>query len=197
MKKVELDISILEKIEELGKLWHTSLSNPKVIPSILDAWEKVIITWMNDDSLPLVIRKSRESRGSEIIHKTGRRVIISDNSFPQWVYFHVLQGKIFNTSEIKEKLFKNEIPFCFVLKSSTKAMVTHTTTLGKYSLNKEGWKLCHIDPVGLRNNIKIADQNIVILKEKFFALSNPKNMFLVPKEIGGIGEIQEFIEQQK
>lgn len=197
MKKVELDISVFEKIEELGKLWHNSLSNPKARPDILDKWEKVIIKWRNDDSLPLVIRKSGGLRGSEITHRTGRKIIISDNSFPQWVYFHVLQEKVFSIHEIEEKLFQDEIPFCFAVSFLDKAKLKYRFTLGKYSLNKKGWKLCHIVPVGLGNNKNIADQDISILKEKFFALSNPKNMFLIPKEIGGLGEIREFMEQQK
>ena len=27
--------------------------------------------------------------------------------------------------------------------------------------------------------------------------ANPMNMFILPKEIGGLGEIQEFIDEQK
>ena len=38
---------------------------------------------------------------------------------------------------------------------------------------------------------------IEIIEEHFMKLANPRNMFLVPLEIGGLGEIQEFINEQK
>lgn len=39
------------------------------------------------------------------------------------------------------------------------------------------------------------DINELIMYFKRYA--NPMNMFLLPKEIGGLGEIQEFIDEQR
>ena len=67
----------------------------------------------------------------------------------------------------------------------------------KFSLNKEGWKLCHIEPIGLNDKTPVEEIDIKRLEEHFIKLASPGNMFVVPLEIGGIGEIQEFISEQK
>ena len=57
-------------------------------------------------------------------------------------------------------------------------------------------KINHIKPVGLNSKeIKNIDINEIIKYFKRYA--NPINMFLLPKDIGGLGEIQEFIDEQK
>lgn len=61
----------------------------------------------------------------------------------------------------------------------------------------EGWKLCHIDSVGFNTNKKINELDINDIKEHFKKFMDPNNMFLLPKEIGDLGEIKEFIEEQK
>lgn len=59
------------------------------------------------------------------------------------------------------------------------------------------WKLCHIESIGLNTNTPIIDLDIEVIKEHFRKYVNPKNMFVLPKEIGDLGEIEAFIEQQK
>lgn len=61
----------------------------------------------------------------------------------------------------------------------------------------DGWKLCHKENVGFNTKKSVEEIDIETIKEKFFLYSNPKNMFLLPKDIGDIGEIKEFIEEQK
>lgn len=46
-----------------------------------------------------------------------------------------------------------------------------------------------------RKDIVNLDINEII--KYFKRYSNPMNMFILPKEIGGLGEIQEFIDEQK
>ena len=41
------------------------------------------------------------------------------------------------------------------------------------------------------------EMKIEVIEEHFMKLANPRNMFLVPLEIGGLGEIQEFIDEQR
>ena len=59
------------------------------------------------------------------------------------------------------------------------------------------WKLCHIEPVGMNSRKNIADLDINEIIKYFERYANPMNMFILPKEIGGLGEIQEFIDEQK
>lgn len=49
--------------------------------------------------------------------------------------------------------------------------------------------------VNSRKNIADLDINEII--KYFERYANPMNMFILPKEIGGLGEIQEFIDEQK
>ena len=52
---------------------------------------------------------------------------------------------------------------------------------------------------GLRMNSRkdIVNLDINEIIKYFKRYSNPMNMFILPKEIGGLGEIQEFIDEQK
>ena len=61
----------------------------------------------------------------------------------------------------------------------------------------DGWKLCHKEEVGFKTRKSVQKIDIETIKQKFFLYANPKNMFLLPKDIGGIGEIKEFIDEQK
>lgn len=71
----------------------------------------------------------------------------------------------------------------------------YTRPLGGFYL--PDWKVCHIDPVGFNSNKSIEELDIVAIKEHFKKLASPYNMFVLPKEIGDLGEIQIFIDEQR
>lgn len=60
-----------------------------------------------------------------------------------------------------------------------------------------GWKACHIRPVGFNTNARIEELAISEIKEHFRKYANPNNLFVLPKKIGYLGEIGEFIAEQK
>ncbi|WP_455664400.1 hypothetical protein [Phocaeicola sp.] len=189
---------IRNKIKELGRLWRASESSLKVPMAVLDSWEQLVSDWATDTSMPLIIRKG-SARGQEFEHPSGRKIIISDNTFALWVYRNVLDRKTFTVSEIKDMLDNDDIPMVYALKKEEKEIAKHTKTLGKFSLSDADskWKLCHIEPVGLNSRKHIEDLEIERIIEHFKKYANPKNMFALPKEIGGLGEVQEFINEQK
>ena len=197
MKDDLVGYEIRKKIAELGKLWFNSEKNPKATSDLIDHWEGIVIQWKNDQTVPLVVRKQSDIRGSERTHRTGRKIIITDNSFSQWIYFNILEGNKIRYDEIKTLLVKDQIPFSFAIKKEEKEKVKYKKCIGNNSINKLGWKLCHIDGVGLKSSEKIDDMEIETIEEHFMKLANPRNMFLVPLEIGGLGEIQEFIDEQR
>lgn len=186
---------IRDLIKELGQKWKFSKNAINISIDILDSWEKLITEWIEDENMPLIVRKGVTQRGREINHPSGRKVIFSDNTFAIWVYCNVMEQKIFNISEIRRKLNNNEIPMSFALTKKEKDVARYTKTLGANALSD--WKLCHIEPVGLNNRKDICDLGINEIKSHFEKYANPKNMFALPKEIGGLGEIQEFINEQK
>ena len=160
-------------------------------------WESDVINWKENKNLPLIVRKGSGIRGSELVHITGRRIIITDNSFSQWVYSNVLDGIVYSLDDIDKMLKNDEIPMCFARKKEDANKIKFKKVLGNYSVNKRGWKLCHIDSVGLNSKAPIQKIDINELEKHFIKLGNPQNMFLLPLEIGSLGEIQEFIEEQK
>jgi hypothetical protein len=63
------------------------------------------------------------------------------------------------------------------------------------SLNNRGWKLCHIEGVGLRSPTLLEDFPIDRLVAHFKLLLKPSNHFLVPLSWAGLGELPEVIDE--
>ena len=194
-KEPTIDNDIMNKIREIGILWKNSPNNPKLSKTVLDKWESVIGEWLADKSMPLIARKKTktEGRGKVISHPSGRKVIISDNTFPDWMYSNILRGITYELSELKQMLDKDELPIAFSFERWEKAEATYTKT---FSENLKFWKVCHIKAVGFNSRKSIKEIPIEMIEEHFRKLANPKNIFLLPKQIGSLGEIQLFIDEQ-
>lgn len=185
---------IRNRIKEIGRLWKESESSLKIVDmKILDSWEQLILSWAKNKNMPLIIRKGN-ARGQEFEHSSGRKIVISDNTFALWVYRNALGQKEYTLDDIKQMLDDNKVPMVYALTKEEKEKAKYTRTLGEFSISN--WKLCHIKPVGLNSRKHIKDIEIEKLIECFKRYANPKNMFVLPKEIGGLGEIQEFIDEQ-
>lgn len=85
--------------------------------------------------------------------------------------------------------------WCLWLLKDIKANAKYTKPLRSNALLD--WKLCHIEPIGFNTNTAIMDLEISDIKDHFRNYVNPNNMFVLPKEIGYLGEIDVFIEEQK
>ena len=186
---------IRSKIKEIGTLWRNSTNNPKIDIEVLKKWDNLIEEWIADKNMPLIIRKETNKRGQSFIHPSGREIIVSDNTLAIWVYCNVLKGMVFTLSQVKELLNKNEIPMVFIATKVIKKKAKYGKPLGNYALPE--WKLCHIEPVGFNTKTKIEDLKISEIKNHFRKYANPNNMFILPKEIGDLGEIETFIKEQK
>ncbi len=188
---------IRDKIKELGELWHSSENNPwiNVDKEVKNAWIKLIEQWVNNKDMPLIVRKNTSRKGQSFLHPSGREIIISDNTFAIWVFDCVIKGEIFTLSQLKEMLRCNKIPMVFMQTNDIKTKAKYSKTLGQHSLL--GWKICHIESVGLNTNKNIEELDIVKIQDHFKKYASPDNMFVLPKEIGGLGEIGIFIEAQK
>ena len=186
---------IRQKIKEIGLLWRNSPHNPSIDREVLKKWENLIEEWIEDETMPLIIRKETSKRGQAFNHPCGREIIVSDNTVAIWVFSNVLNGKVFTLSNIKELLHNNELPMVFMATSEIKKKAKYKKPLGCHSL--PNWKVCHICPVGFNTNTNIENLDISEIKEHFRKYVNPNNMFVLPKEIGSLGEIDVFIEEQK
>lgn len=181
------------KIREIGRLWRNSPSNPQINDDVLKDWNNLIKEWIADKDMPLIIRKETSKRGQAFMHPCGREIIVSDNTAAIWVYSNVLKGKVFTLSQVKELLKRNELPMVFMQTEEIREKAKYTKQLGSYALS--GWKLCHIQSVGLNTNKSIEELNISDIEDHFRKYANPNNMFVLPKEIGYLGEIDVFIEE--
>lgn len=186
---------IRRKINELGTLWRNSENNPLINEETLKDWDNLIEEWIAAEDMPLIVRKETNKRGQAFIHPSGREIIISDNSVAIWVCSNVLKNKVFTLQNIRNLLAKNELPTVFILTKEVKANAKYSKALGAYSLR--GWKVCHIEPVGFNTNKKLEELDISLIKDHFRKYANPRNMFVLPKEIGCLGELNLFIEAQK
>ena len=186
---------IRQKIKEIGILWRNSPHNPLIDSEVVKKWDNLIEEWVADETMPLIIRKETSKRGRAFNHPCGREIIVSDNTVAIWVLSNVLKGKVFTLSDIKELLQDNELPMVFMATKEIKAKAKYTKSLGSYALSN--WKVCHIQPVGFNTNASIEDLEISDIENHFRKYVNPNNMFLLPKEIGYLGEIDVFIEEQK
>jgi hypothetical protein len=65
------------------------------------------------------------------------------------------------------------------------------------NLNTRGWKVCHIDAIGIKKPGAVNNLPIGTLTDHFRRLMTPSNMFLVPKIWSGLGEMPEMIEAAK
>jgi len=186
---------IREKIREIGRLWRMSEHNPRIDNDVLQNWEHMIDKWIADKNMPLIIRKDTNKRGQSFIHPSGRVIIVSDNTFAIWVYYCVINDMTYTLSQLKEMLSCNEIPMVFMQTKNILKNGKYKRPLGTYSLPE--WKLCHIEPVGFNSNKSIEELDIKDIQEHFRKYANPNNMFVLPKEIGDLGEIQIFIDEQR
>lgn len=186
---------IREKIKEIGRLWRNSPNNPQIDIEVLKKWDNLIEEWIADKDMPLIIRKETSKRGQSFVHSSGREIIVSDNTVALWVYGNVLKGTVFTLSQIKELLRQNELPMVYIATKEIKANAKYTKPLSSNAL--ANWKLCHIQGVGFNTNKSIENLEISDIENHFRKYANPNNMFILPKEIGYLGEIDVFIDEQK
>ena len=181
-------------IHKLGSTWASSEACPRVTENVKYAWNKLLNDWIADDFLPLLIRKSSLVGGSELRHASGRKIIPTDNSPAQWACGLALRGKVPTIAEIHDGFVKDKIPVSFAHKKNEREERRYHCTLGKHGINKAGWKLCHVNPVGQKSRTPLEAVEIKRLKQAFFDLLSPSNYFLLPINWGGLGETQEFID---
>lgn len=190
----QLPANIGDLVKKLGRLWAESEACPHIKKQTMTAWDKLIREWAEDNALPLLVRKSSLVRGSEIIHESGRSIIPTDNSPAQWACHLALRDIIPTRRQIHEYFLNDSIPVSFAHKKEEKEQRKYHCTIGQFTINKDGWKLCHISAVGLKTRSPLQVIDIKDLKRAFCDLLSPSNYFVLPKDWGGLGETPDFIE---
>lgn len=184
-----------EPLRQLANAWANCDSRPKVSAEVEAQWTAMLEAWIADDTLPLFIRKPSSSRGKLLAHSTGRRLIPADNSPAQWAFSMALQGNCPTMDEIHQLIESDRIPIAMILKTVEREQASYRCPLGKAeNLNMVGWKLAHIESIGLRQRGELEDTAMERLETHFLRFMDPNNMFLVPKAWAGLGEMPEMID---
>lgn len=157
-------------------------------------WDEMLREWARSEELPLLIRKHRGNRGQALMHQNGRTLVPCDNSAAHWSFTLAMHGVRPTLRDIGRWLRNDEIPVMMIRKVTEKASDFQCQLSAKHSLSDRGWKLAHIRSIGLRSRGKIEDQSLDRLQCHFREFMAPSNMFLVPKEWAGIGELKEVAE---
>ncbi len=184
------------KILSLAAGWARSSQRPRVLPAVLDAWDELIEAWLQNHELPIYFRRSSGSRGKRVSLQNGRSAAVVDNSPAQWVYALALNGICPTLGEIATLQERDHVPVAFVLPPAEGEGATYKCELSRQPnfLSKSKWKLCHIEQVGLGRVKDIAVHPIEELDSHFRRLLTPRNMFVVPLDRSGLGELPEMIE---
>lgn len=184
-------------IGEFANIWLKSRYRPRPSRVILEKWQKLLASWVRDKSLPLYIRKARVGRGKRLRNKSGRILIPTDNSTAHWSFSLALDNRCPRKSRVKQLVENYEIPLAFApLPEERKYFKNNPSAFRskEHNLNLQGWKLAHIEPVGLKSRQLLQERDIEELEIHFMKFLDPSNMFVVPKRWSGIAEAEEIIE---
>lgn len=188
--------AIREALRALGRSWATDPARPAVAPQTLAAWSALLDAWVADSNLPLLVRKHRQNRGSLVDAGFGRRLVPADNSPAQWVFAVAYDGYCPSIAEIADLLAAGRIPIAMVLGAGAeKEGAVLRGLLGRCpNTGDAGWKLAHLEPVGLGGRGALSTYSREAVERHFRLFLSPANMFVVPGEWAGLAEVDEFLE---
>ena len=110
----------------------------------------------------------------------GRALVPSDNTPAVWVISMCCNENKPSFSQLKQIINSYNIPVAFSLSKKSDSKYYHKKKHKIDDPNKRGWKISHIDPIGLGRSKKIILEDIDIkkLEDHFEKFLNPRNMFL-------------------
>lgn len=186
---------IVALIEQFGRAWADSPLRPRPSAVALALWSALLEAWVEDDGVPLFVRKHSANRGSVILHASGRALVPCDNSPAQWAFVMAAAGECPTLHDIKSMFAEDAIPVAMIQKAAERASAKQRCTLSRqFSVNHHGWKLAHIQQIGLNERTSIAELPMERLVSHFRALMSPSNMFVVPLAWAGMAEVEPVIQ---
>lgn len=175
--------------------WAACPMRPAPTPEVAHHWERLVKQWADADDLPLLVRKHDGNRGMLIRHVSGRTIVPSDNSAAHWAFSLAAAGVCPSLAEIRNWFSTDKIPVVMIQKKKEKECASHHCRLPReHDVTEKGWKLAHIDPVGVNLKTPLESVSLDLLKAKFINLVSPANMFVIPRPWGGLGESQTVID---
>lgn len=188
-----LPTEMTELLRRLAVLWAREPSRARPTFELVEHWDRLINDWTSDLSLPFYIRKYNDNRGSILSHSSGRSLVPVDNSPAQWAFAQAVLGERPSLDDVRHLIAADKVPVAMMLRPKERAAATYSCTLGKaVNPNTYGWKVAHVDAVGLSSRSDILDLPADVLESHFRKLMAPRNMFAIPLRYTGLGELPEF-----
>ncbi len=195
---------LTELIVEFGKRWAACPERPTPSEEFCSKWECLLQEWVKDEDLPLFVRKTDKNRGHKILHESsGRFIVPTDNSPAQWVFTMACENNCPTIDDLRAWLIEPSpfldkvIPIAWTLSKIEKETPGYKKTLTAAkgaNVNIQGWKLGHIKSIGLGKQGELCQMDIKNLTEHHMEFLRPSNMFVIPKQWGGLAEIQEVAD---
>lgn len=183
---------LAEPLRRFAETWARSPVRPRPTPECARYWDGLVEAWAADPQLPLFVRKVTNNRGHELQHESGRILIPVDNSPAHWAFGAALRGERPRLDDIAMLVAADRIPVAMVLAADEKRSARYRCTLARIATpNGAGWKLAHIEPIGLATRTPPARLSMESLQAHFVRLMRPSNMFLMPNGYAGLAEIPE------
>ena len=187
---------VRKDLRRLAEEWVQDPERPRVTPTVGTHWRELVRAWSTDPSLPLLVRAGG-NRGEAVTHGSGRTLVRTDNSPANWAFASALLARTPSAQDALAALVAGQLPVAMVLKRAERQHARYSgllrATMDPPNLNTLGWKVAHIDRVGLADSA-IEDLPLADLQEHLRRFLDPSNMFLVPKLYAGLGELPEFLE---
>ncbi len=177
--------------------WRDAPERPRPDRGVVAHWDSLIREWIADPTKPLLLRRSGGWKGSEQVHESGRTLVCADNAPAHWCFASALHGDRPTVPEMYEALVTGQLPVAFVSLSKEERgrEPRFTGTMGRSArggvLNDAVWKVCHVDAIGIRKKGAVVSLPLPALIAHCRGLLSPSNMFLVPNEYAGFGELPE------
>lgn len=191
----ELPEELTALIAQFGAAWAASGLRPAPPKPVLQHWRDLLADWIASPDLPLLVRKQDGNRGAELVHHTGRRLIPTDNSGAHWSFTLACEGQMPTLNQIREWFRRDEVPVVMIQRAIEKPKAKYHCSLArKFNVNEQGWKLAHIEPVGLKFRQSLVEAPIARLEDHFRLLMSPANMFVMPLAWAGLAEVKTVIQ---
>jgi hypothetical protein len=187
--------SISDGIAAAASAWYDDPERPRLPDVMLARWSALLEEWCSADDIPLLIRKARDNRGHALRHSSGRILVPADNSPAHWSITLAYSDTCPSLDEVRAMLSSDKIPVAMAIKAAEKSQAKYKCTRQAVrGPNALGWKVAHIDDVGLGYSDSLESIPPDVLCAHFKRFLSPANMFLVPKAYAGVAETPEFIE---
>jgi hypothetical protein len=191
----DLPTELVEYIEKFAKAWINCPVWPFPSEAAVEDWSLLLAEWIADSSLPLYVRKHANNRGTVVEHPSGHKFVPTDNSPAHWAYTLACAGECPSLKTIKEWVIEDQIPVAMIHRAIERQNARYRCLLGnEYNVNRQGWKLAHISPVGLNTRTHFAELPLERLVQGFLNLMSPANMFVIPMVWAGLGETSQVIQ---